>query len=95
MNKKEAYEKKVQAQIDEWNADIEKLKAKGAQAEADAHINYHDQIEELRQRKDTVSKKLAHLKEANDESWEDLKAGLEEGVDLFKSTVDSIKSRYK
>ena len=95
MNNKEAYEKKVQAQIDEWNAEIDKLKAQAARARADVQINYNNQIEELRQRKETVSEKLAQLKEASEESWEDLKAGIEEGIDLLKTTVDSIISRYK
>ncbi len=95
MNNKEAYEKKIQAQIDEWNAEIAKLKAQAAHAQADVQINYNNQIEELRRRKETVSEKLGQLKQASEESWEDLKAGVEEGIDLVKITVDSILSRYK
>jgi hypothetical protein len=49
MSIKEAYAKKVQTQLDEWNAEIDKLKAKAANAEADAdvQIEYHKKIEEL------------------------------------------------
>ena len=95
MNKKEAYEQKIQAQVDEWNAEILKLKAQAAKARADVQINYNNQIEELRQRKETVNEKLTQLKEASEESWEDLKVGIEEGLDLLKTTVNSIISRYK
>ena len=95
MNNKKAYEKKIQAQVDEWNAEIEKLKAQASQVRADMQINYNNQIEELQQRKKSVNKKLTQLKQASEESWEDLKAGIDEGIDLFKITVDSIISRYK
>jgi archaellum component FlaC len=95
MNKKEAYEQKIQAQVDEWNAEILKLKAQAAKARADMQISYNSQIEELQQKKESVSEKLTQLKEASEESWEDLKAGIEEGLDLLKTTIDSIISRYK
>jgi hypothetical protein len=36
MSMKEAYEQKLQAQLDEWGAEIDKLKAKSDNAEADA-----------------------------------------------------------
>ncbi|WP_163341140.1 coiled coil domain-containing protein [Desulfopila sp. IMCC35008] len=95
MNKKEAYEQKVQAQVDEWNAEILKLKAQAAKAKAEVQINFNNQVEELQQKKETVNEKLIQLKEASGESWEDLKAGIEEGLDLLKTTVNSIISRYK
>ena len=53
-------------------------------------INYNNQIEELRQRKETVAEKLTQLKEASEESWEDLKADIEEGINLLKSAVNSV-----
>lgn len=58
-------------------------------------INYNNQIEELRHKKETISEKLTQLKEASEESWEDFKAGIEEGIDVLKTTADSIISRYK
>ena len=95
MDNKKAYEKKIQAQVDEWNAEIDKLKAQAVQARADAQINYNNQIEELRRRKETVSEKLAQLKEASEESWEDLKTDIEEGIDLFKSAVKSVITKLR
>ena len=40
MINKEAYIQKLHAKIDEWNADIDTLKAKADQVEADAKIEY-------------------------------------------------------
>ena len=95
MNTKEVYEQKIQAQVDEWDAEILKLKAQASKTTADVQINMNNQIKELRQKKETVNAKLIQLKEASEDSWEDLKVGIEEGLDLLKTTVDSILSKYK
>jgi uncharacterized coiled-coil DUF342 family protein len=95
MNTKEAYEQKIQAQVDEWDAEILKLKAQASKTTAEVQINMNNQIKELRKKKEAVNEKLTQLKEASEDSWVDLKAGIEEGLDLLKTTVDSIISRYK
>lgn len=92
---KEAYEKKLQAQLDEWSADIDKLKAKADSAEANAQLEYYKQIEELRSMQDTAVDKLIELKDASDDSWEDLKAGIESAWDSLGNVLNSVASRFK
>ncbi len=59
MSLKNAYEKKLQAQLDEWNAEIEKLKAKAHKANADAQIEYHKKLEEIKDKREAAKAKLA------------------------------------
>jgi len=92
---KEAYEQKLQAQLDEWSADIDKLKAKADGAEADMQLEYYKQIEELRSLKDTAVDKLIELKDASDDTWEDLKAGIESAWDSLGNVFNSFASRFK
>lgn len=94
MSMKEAYEKKLQSQLDEWDAEIDKLKAKAVSAEADAQLEYYKQIEELRSMKDAASEKLGELKEAGDDAWEDLKAGIDSAWDSLGSSIKSAVSRF-
>ena len=47
MTDKEAYLQKLQAKLDEWEADIQVLKAKASGANADAQIQLNKQIREL------------------------------------------------
>jgi chromosome segregation ATPase len=94
MSIKEAYEKKLQGQLDEWGAEIDKLKAKADSAKADAQLEYYKQIEDLRSMKDAASKKLDELKEAGDDAWEDLKAGIDSAWDSLSSSVKSAVSRF-
>jgi uncharacterized coiled-coil DUF342 family protein len=68
MNMKVAYQKKLQAQLDELVAEIDKLKAKADKAEADAQLEYYKQIEELRMMQEAANSKLAELQEAGDDA---------------------------
>ena len=94
MSMKEAYEKKLQGQLDGWSADIDKLKAKADSAEADAQLEYYKQIEELRSMQEAANDKLDELKEAGDEAWEDLKAGMDSAWDSLRSSIKSATSRF-
>ncbi|EQB34400.1 hypothetical protein M947_10995 [Sulfurimonas hongkongensis] len=95
MSMKEAYEQKLQAQLDEWNAEIDKLKAKANGADADRKIEYEKKIDELQSMQETASKKLNELKDASDDAWKDLKAGIESAWDSMDSALKSATSRFK
>ena len=95
MSMKEAYEQKVQAQLDEWSAEIDKLKAKADSAEADAQLEYYKRIEELRSMQETAANKLTGLKDAGDDAWEDLKAGIESAWDSLGNALKSAASRFR
>ena len=95
MSMKESYEKKLQAQLDEWSADIDKLKARADKAEANVQIAYYKQVEELRSLQKTASQKLANLKDAGDDAWEDLKTGIEKTWDKLGHELKSAISRFK
>jgi hypothetical protein len=92
---KEAYEKKIEAQMDEWKIEIDKLKAKADKAEADAQIQYYKQIEDIRAKQEAAREKLAELKGAGEDAWEDLKTGLENALNNLKDAVKSATSRFK
>ena len=95
MSMKEAYEQKLQAQLDEWSAEIAKLKAKADGAEADAQLEYYKKIEELRSMQETSANKLTELKDAGDDAWEDLKAGIDSAWDSLGNALKSAASRFK
>lgn len=95
MSIKQSYEKKLQAQLDEWNSQIEQLKAKAEQAEADLQLDYYKQIEEMRSLQQIANQKLNQLRDSGDDAWEDLKAGVESAWDTLGHSVKSAVSRFK
>ncbi|QEW06420.1 sll1863 family stress response protein [Nitrincola iocasae] len=95
MSTKEAYEKKLQSQLDEWSAEIDKLKAKANSAEADAQLEYQKQINELRLMQQKADRKLNELREASDSAWKDLTIGIDSAWDSLSNAVKSASSHFK
>ena len=95
MSMKESYQQKLQAQLDEWNADIDKLKARAEKAESSARIEYYEQIEDLRLKQNAAKDKLAELHDAGDDAWEDLKAGIENAWSTLGDSVEQAVARFR
>ncbi len=95
MSEKEAYAKKLQAQMDEWVAEIHRLKAMADQAEADAQIKYYEEIEKLKQHQKQAQARMAELSKASEEAWEDLRSGMEQAWANFGDAVKSAAARFK
>ena len=95
MNRKEAYSKKIQAQLDEWDADIRKFQARADRAEANAQLEIQKQIKTLKRKRQEAGNKLDELKAASDDAWEDFKDGLESARDALGSALKSAASRFK
>lgn len=95
MSTKDEFVRKMHARLDQWNAEIDALKAKSEVAEAEAHAEYHKQIETLRSKRDAARSKLGELESAGESAWEDLKAGVELAWESVSEAVRSATSRFK
>jgi hypothetical protein len=95
MSMKEQYEQKLQAQLDKWDSEIDKLKAKAEGAKADGQLEYYKELEELRTLQNTTKDKLMELKNSSDDAWEDLKAGVDNAVDSLNTAFNAAVSRFK
>ncbi len=84
MSMKTAYEQKLQAQLDGWSAEIDKLKAKADSAEADAQLEYYKKIEALRSMRETATNKLTELKDTSDDTWDSLGNALKSATSKLK-----------
>lgn len=94
MSKKEEYEKQFEAQLDEWKAEIDILRAKADKSEAEMRKKYYEQIDDIQKKEKEAREQLASLKKSGEDSWEDLKKGLEQTVNTLKDTFSSIKSNF-
>ena len=81
MSDKELYQQKKQSQLDEWKADVDKLKAKVSGASADAQLEINKQIRDLESKIEEGKVKLSELAEAGEDAWESIK--------------DSVKSAWE
>ncbi len=95
MSEKESYQKKLDAKLKEWNAEIDKLKAKAEAAEADAEIEYQKSIDAIQEKKAEAEQKASELRNAGDSAWEDLKTGIESASKELSDALTEAKSRFK
>ena len=95
MATREEYVRKLQAKLDEWNADIDRLAIKAALAEAELKTQYSDEIEMLRNKQIEARVKLEAMQEASESAWEDMRSGLDIAWDAISEAVSSAKSRFK
>lgn len=89
MSMKKAYEEKLQARLNECTAEIEKLKSEAGTVEGEEQLKYFEQIQKLREKQTGAQKKLRELKEADEDAWENIKAGIHS---TWESLGDAIKS---
>jgi len=94
MSNKQAYQQKIQAQLDEWSAEIDKLRAKADKADADAQIALNREIDNLRDKKNQAREKLDELSDASEGAWEDLKTGVEAASNQLGQALRSAQSRF-
>ncbi|MBI2570134.1 MAG: coiled coil domain-containing protein [Candidatus Schekmanbacteria bacterium] len=95
MNDKELYREKFQAQLDEWKADIAKLKARASVAKADAQLAMREQVGALERGLADGQAKLSELSGASEDAWDSVKKGAESVWDSLRSGVREFTSKFK
>lgn len=95
MNDQQLHAQKYQAQLDEWKADIDKLKAKAKGAKADAQIEMNKMIEGLESKVQAANDKLAELSSASGDAWEQVKQNVETTWDSLKTSVHEAVEKIK
>lgn len=95
INKKQAYEQKVKAQLDQWDAKIEELKTKAAQKNAEVRVQYDHQIQEFQSKRDEVQKKLHHLQQSSEDAWEEISQGIETAWHELGKSFESAVSKFQ
>jgi len=92
MGKKTEYEKKLQIQLDEFSAEIDRLKARADKAEEPWH---RQQVEMVQEKHRQAKEKLAELGDAGDDAWEDMKEGITTAWNAVGNAVKSAAKRFE
>lgn len=87
--KRDAYRKKVEAQLREWDAKMDQLQAKMDKAEADAQIEYQSRLQDLRTKQAAAQQKLAELSAAGADAWKELQDGVDRATSELKKSMES------
>lgn len=93
-NEKQAYKDKADAQLNEWDAKAELLKAKANNLAADAKLEFEQQLSKLESSKTEFSQYLGELADKADDTWDDVKDEAEKKWTGFTSAVEDLVSKY-
>jgi chromosome segregation ATPase len=89
-----AYRRKLRAQLDEWEAELNKLQARTEKAAADVRLKKEEQLRRLRENKDALRAKLEALQTAGGDAWDRLKEGTDKAWNDFKEAVGRARAEF-
>ena len=95
MSEKQAYLRKLRAQLTEWNAELDMLKADTQEANSEANVEYERKIEELHQKSGEALKTLTKIQKASDDTWEEFIEGAEKTWNSFREAFSKAKSEFR
>ncbi|MFA5982922.1 MAG: hypothetical protein WC782_02810 [Methylococcaceae bacterium] len=89
-----AYKEKVDAQLKEWEAKAELLKAKSINLAADAKLELEKQIQHIDSHKSELAAYCEQVNERAGDAWEDVKDEAEDKWKKFSESVQSFVSKH-
>ncbi|HQS58440.1 MAG: hypothetical protein B7Y56_12320 [Gallionellales bacterium 35-53-114] len=95
MEVKDAYKKKMEAQLKEWGAQIDLLEAKIENASADMKVKSTSMLHDLRKKQHEASAKLKELEKSSGAAWDEVKKTAENVWDELKKGVAEAHSKFK
>lgn len=95
QGQKENYQHKFESQLDEWRADIDRLKEKARHATAERKLKYQEHIDKLELKMAEGKSKLKDLRENGGEAWESVKDGADSIWDTMKATFAEVKEKLR
>ncbi len=95
QQKKEQYQRKIEAELDELQRQTDDLRARAERARGKAKATLDDQLADLQQKQVAARHKLEELKAAGEPAWEKLQRGLDDAVGEAKRAYERAVARIK
>lgn len=91
----DAYQKKLTAQLNEWKAQADQLKARAEGAGADLQLELNKQIENIKGLQADAQSKFESMRSAGEDKANEVKSMVDNMVGEIGETLKSIGSRLK
>lgn len=93
MTNKNVYIEKMKSQLDELNANMNKLEAKATEAKADARAAYLEEMRKLRHQSKLAGAKLDELKAGGEDNWNVMTTEMDKLREAFVHSFNYFKSQ--
>ncbi|SLN68006.1 hypothetical protein ROJ8625_03508 [Roseivivax jejudonensis] len=91
---KSAYQRRIEAKMAEWQAEIDRLRAKAEGARAEKEIEYEREARDLEVKKQDMRQRLDELKHSSGEAWHDVRQGLDRAWDSVEDAFKKARARF-
>jgi len=88
------YITKMEAKLEEMDAELQKIKARAKGKGADAEMQFNDLEKEYEQKKAVMEKNVAELRSSGESAAEDLKEGADRALGELTAAYEKAKSRF-
>jgi uncharacterized coiled-coil DUF342 family protein len=95
MKSREEYIGIMSKQLKEWSAEIDELESQLSTSSAEMKAAYEQQILDIKNKRDGMSRKLQEIRGSSGEAWKTLATGLDNAWDVFKIAFKSAKDKFK
>ncbi len=95
MEMKHVYVRQVEEQLTEWKLQIDSLETRAGKADVEVRKVHLQKVDDLKAKQNAAQVNLKNLKEASEESWEDLKIGYEELQRDIKEAIANVHTSMK
>ncbi|SDI89197.1 hypothetical protein [Lutimaribacter saemankumensis] len=94
MSERDAYIQKAKAQLDQWNAEIDKLEARAREASADGELAYRETLHDLRGKRDALEQRIEDTHKSGEAAWSDMRAGMDAAWKNLSEALEKAQSRF-
>ena len=88
---RQAYQDKMQAQIDLWKSQINGLRAKLQMMDANNRINGQRQLQKIEDRYEQITKDFERLSSASTSKWEEIKLSVTAAADQIGREIQQFR----
>lgn len=93
--KKDEYHHKMNAELSQWDAAVERERAERSRQASREEMDSDPDYEEYRSRRKETDRKLSELRNAGEDTWEDMKTGVEKAWADTKNAFNKLSNRVR
>jgi TolA-binding protein len=90
----EDFQKKLEAQLDDLDAKIEKLREKGRDLNGEARANWDRKMVDLEKKREAARDKLAEVGHSSAEAWKDVQKGAQSAWDELDKAFHDASGEF-
>lgn len=95
MGRKEAMIEKAEARMSQLNAEVSRLRAKAAEADADLKLKVQEELDAVKRDRRAFENRIDEIRHAGEEALVDLSDGFERAWSTLTNHLERAAARFK